>query len=228
MQSTCLNLADRLNDVSCHLPALVREFDTQGYCVVRGVFGPEEVKGLVNIWDDSLTSVRRRNVTVTYADITSTRLLDTVNARSLDELTSEIGDLYSDEELTALLSKLAGEDVVPLEDELEKYVFNALSAEGDHHGEHFDSFPFACTISLEQPLSSSGGHFEIAEPNEGGRFRRVELTPGCLVFFRSSQLAHRVTSIGAFCRRLVISMAYATPTTSSVVSNTRDLMYGED
>lgn len=226
MQTSCLKLADRLEYVLGALSAYSYEFRTHGYCVIPDIFCAEEVRSLVDIWEGG--SACRREIEVTYAGITSTRRLDTLSARSVDAMTPEVEGLYCDDGFVSFLSRLADEEIVPLEDELEKYVFNALSGAGDHHGEHFDSFPFACTIPLEQPRRRDGGRFEIRDPHRRGRLIDVDLKLGSLVFFRSSEIAHRVTCIGPRCRRLVLSLAYATPATSDVVSNTRELMYGED
>lgn len=226
MQTTSLKLAERLASVYHAIPALSRELALRGYCVVRDVFHPEEVAALAEAWEYASANVRRRDVTVTYAGITSTRRLDTLSARCVNDATPDVECLYYDDAFVRFLSRLAGEEVVPLDDELEKYVINALSAEGDHHGEHLDSFPFACTIPLEQPHSGHGGSLQISY--DGGRFVDVDLEPGCLAFFRSGEFVHRVTSIGPSCRRMVLSLAYATPATSGVVSNTRELMYGEE
>jgi predicted 2-oxoglutarate/Fe(II)-dependent dioxygenase YbiX len=225
MQTASLKRVDRLASVYHGIPALSRELAVRGYCVIRDVFHPEEIAALADAWEDASANVRRREVTVTYAGVTSTRQLDTLSAKCVDDVTPEVESLYYDEVFVRFLSLLAGEEVVPLDDELEKYVINALSIEGDHHGEHLDSFPFACTIPLEQPQPDQGGCLQIT--NNGGRFVDVELEPGCLAFFRSADFVHRVTSIGPSCRRMVLSMAYATPATSGIVSNTRELMYGE-
>jgi hypothetical protein len=226
MQTTSLKLADRLASAHLAIPALSRELTLHGYCVVPDAFHPAEVAALVEAWEAASASVRRRELTVKYAGISSTRRLDTLSARCVDDATSDVECLYYDDAFVRFLSCLAGEEVVPLDDELEKYVINTLSAEGDHHGEHLDSFPFACTIPLEQPQPGQGGCLQITY--DGSRFVDVDLEPGCLAFFRSGDFVHRVTSIGPSCRRMALSLAYATPATSDVVSNTRELMYGED
>jgi hypothetical protein len=63
-------------------------------------------------------------------------------------------------------------------------------------------------------------------PQAPSRMRDVELAPGDFVFFRSGELVHQVTRVCGQARRIVLNMAYATPETKMIRSNTRDLLYG--
>jgi predicted 2-oxoglutarate/Fe(II)-dependent dioxygenase YbiX len=114
---------------------------------------------------------------------------------------------------------------VPLEDPVEKFVINALLRTGDHHGEHIDSFPFACSIPILQPPVEHGGCLQIAMPDAPHDLRNVEIADGDLVFFYSGSLVHRVTRISGGARRVVLNMAYATPDTCTERSSSRHLLY---
>jgi predicted 2-oxoglutarate/Fe(II)-dependent dioxygenase YbiX len=145
----------------------------------------------------------------------------------IESHTAEIRALYSSESLLRLLSKIAGVEVLPLDDPIEKYVINALFGLDDQHGAHLDSFPFACSLLAEVPNLGCGGSLEmqVLGPRPRFEFHPVPLSAGSLVFFRSAEIVHRVTPLTAKNRRIVLSMAYATAGTRGELSNSRALLY---
>ena len=167
----------------------------------------------------------RRDVTITYASITSRRRLYTLSAEDVLRRSSLPSQLYYDDVLLSLFSAVTETDVVPLDDPVEKYVINALVVEGDHHGEHLDSFPFACSIPILQPSLKDGGCLQIAGPRPPHELCGVDVAAGDLVFFFSGTLMHRVTRISAGACRVVLNMAYATPDTQMVKSSSRGVLY---
>ena len=202
------------------------ELGTQGYFTVQGLLTDGALRRISEIWADVSGRAQRRTATVTYSGITSTRDLHTISSCELDGYASEIEALYYNSAMLSLFSAATDRTVVPLDDPIERYVMNALTAEGAHHGLHVDSFPFACSIIIEQPTPGDGGRLEIASPQSPSEMRDVDMRPGDLVFFRSGELKHQVTALRGPARRVVLNMAYATPETKAIASNTRDVLYG--
>jgi ectoine hydroxylase-related dioxygenase (phytanoyl-CoA dioxygenase family) len=202
------------------------QLHTHGYVVVPAFLGPAEREYLQGVWERAARQAVRRDVTIGYAGITSQRRLVTLSAEDVAEHSDWPERLYTDPELLRWLSAAADTEVVPLADRLERYVVNALVAEGDHHGAHRDSFPFACSIPICQPADEGGGRLQIGRPAAPDELHDVECSAGDLVFFRSGRLTHRVTPLRTSSPRLVLNMAYATPDTSTVASNSRDQLYG--
>lgn len=219
------DLRERADRLLPDVPRIQRHLHSHGYFTLTGFLAPDELGVLREAWRRASGDAKRREVTITYATITSTRQLHTLSADDVFRRSSLPDQLYYNEALLSLFSAITGADVVPLDDPVEKYVINALLSEGDHHGIHLDSFPFACSVPIVQPPRLGGGCLQIAAPHSPHQLRDVELRAGDLVFFFSGRLVHRVTSISSGSHRVVLNMAYATPETRMVESSSRELLY---
>jgi hypothetical protein len=221
-----LEVARRLAQARSDGLCAKKQLQAHGYVVAPAFLDPTEREYLWGIWERAATQAVRRELTISYAGITSQRRLVTISAEDVAAHSDWPGRLYADPELLRWLSAAADTEVVPLEDRLERYVVNALVAEGDYHGAHRDSFPFACSIPICQPASEDGGRLQIGRPDAPDELHDVECAAGDLVFFRSGRLTHRVTPLRTSSPRLVLNLAYATPETSALPSNSRDQLYG--
>ena len=219
------DLRGRTEQLLRDAPRISNQLHTEGYCTLTGFLDSDELRILRELWQRASLDAKRREVTITYASLTSSRRLHTLSAEDVFRYLSMPSRLYYDDTLLSLFSAITGTAVVPLEDPVEKYVINALLAEGDHHGDHLDSFPFACSLPILQPRRHEGGRLQIAIPHSPHKLRDVEAKAGDLVFFFCGELVHRVTSISSGTRRVVLNMAYATPETSTVESSSRELLY---
>jgi hypothetical protein len=221
-----LEVARRLAQARSDSLCAKEQLQAHGYVVAPAFLDPAEREYLQGIWERAARQAVRRELTITYAGITSQRRLVTISAEDVAEHSDWPERLYTDPKLLRWLSVAADTEVVPLEDRLERYVVNALVAEGDHHGAHRDSFPFACSIPVCQPAGKDGGRLQVGRPDAPDDLHDVECAAGDLMFFRSGQLTHRVTPLRTSSPRLVLNMAYATPETSTMASNSRDQLYG--
>jgi hypothetical protein len=220
-----VDLRRRAEQLLPHVSHLNEHLYTKGYVRLPGFVDRDELRIMSEAWQRASCSAKRRDLTITYANLTSTRRLYTLGADDVFRYSNLPDQIYYDASLLSLFSAISGISVVPLEDPVEKYVINALLTEGDHHGVHLDSFPFACSVPIVQPPHHRGGCLQIAAPDSPDELHDVQLAAGDLVFFFSGTLVHRVTSISSGTRRVVLNMAYATPETSSVESSSRELLY---
>jgi hypothetical protein len=224
--SDALEVARRLAQARSGSWSAKEQLHTYGYVVAPVFLEPAELEYLQGVWERAARQAVRREVTISYAGITSQRRLMTLNAEDLAEHSDWPERLYTDSELLSWLSAAADTEVVPLADRLERYVMNALVVAGDHHGAHRDSFPFACSIPICMPADRGGGRLQVGRPTAPDELQDVECAAGDLVLFRSGELTHRVTPLRTSSPRLVLNMAYATPHTRDIASNSRDQLYG--
>ena len=92
----------------------------------------------------------------------SARRMRTLGAPVIDALSTLVPELYYSPDMLALLGRIAGEQVYPLYEDVDRYVLNSLVRPGDTFGAHFDDYPLSLVVVVE-----------VAE--EGGRPR---LLPG--------------------------------------------------
>lgn len=140
------------------------------------------------------------------------------------EITEEskiITDFYYSEEVLALLSNIAGEDINYLPWTGERYVINGLINERDTHGWHWDDYAYALIFIAHNPPKGGGGEVECvarttwvkANPDiqsivAKNPIKSYYFESGSFYLMRSDTTLHRVTTISSPYKRLSIAMSY--------------------
>ncbi|MGP3634330.1 HalD/BesD family halogenase [Streptomyces sp. 24-1644] len=148
----------------------------------------------------------------------SPRHMTTLGGHHIARQSELISGLYRDTALLELLTALHGTDVLPVEEEVERYVLNILHHPGDTHGAHTDDYPLALILFLQAPekygdgglLEFNPGRRDLTALNEPGT-RQVHHQAGDAYLLRSDLTAHRVTPLTRpGIRRTVLNLAYST------------------
>lgn len=218
------------------LPAYTETLGTrltsEGYLPLPGLLPP-----------DALTDLRRElqrlEMIATRRDFSmecmggSPRHMTTLGGQVIAEKSSMIAELYRDTEVLRLLGRIAGTEVTPVPEPVERYVVNILHHEGDTHGAHTDDYPLALVLFTEAPsLPQHGGLLEyvphVAELHtlDSTRARQAHHQPGDGYLLRSDTTAHRVTPLSqSGIRRVILNLAYTTPDRQSTTTPSASLLY---
>jgi hypothetical protein len=204
------------------------QFCTKGWLYIPSFIDTASLQNLRELWRKLQSSALRKDITINFNDVSSPRRMFTVSAVAVERLTRAIDGLYRDRNLLNIISQITGEQIEPIEDEVEKYVFNWLAFKGDLHGAHVDSFPYACTYTLFAPSEEDGGSLIISDrPEEALSLHgeRFSFFSGDLFLFRCDKLFHQVSPLRKNADRVVLNMAYATPETRNRRSYSRASLY---
>ncbi|MGW0505774.1 HalD/BesD family halogenase [Micromonospora sp. NPDC003241] len=152
------------------------------------------------------------------------RRMRNVRRDEVAERSTVIPAVYESEALLALLSKVAGEAVLPCPYEPEQYVITRLEESGDTHGWHWDDYAFALVWIIECPAVEHGGFVqcvpgttwnkenpEIHRAFLAGPTYSASFVPGDLYLMRTDTTLHRVYPITGGVRT-IINMGYAATT----------------
>ncbi|MFI9589320.1 hypothetical protein [Nonomuraea sp. NPDC052265] len=151
----------------------------------------------------------------------SPRRMRNVRHKEITEHGTVIPEVYELTSLRALLSQVAGEDVLLCPYEPERYVITTLEKAGDTHGWHWDDYAFALVWVIECPPVDAGGYVQCVPGTswnkENPQINRtlianpiysIGLNPGDLYMMRTDTTLHRVHPIDSG-RRTIINMGYA-------------------
>lgn len=161
------------------------------------------------------------------------RHMSTLGGHLVAEYSSLVPALYSDPDLLAFLSGVAGEPVLVVPDPVENHVMNVLHRPGDVHGGHVDTYAFAFNISIDGTSEVDGGALEYVpgsvalEDLEGPLVRRAYHAPGDCYLVKTDEAVHRVSPLrrqGAL--RTIFNFAFANPATVGLVSYSTSSLYG--
>ncbi|MBS2965969.1 hypothetical protein KGA66_23185 [Actinocrinis puniceicyclus] len=129
--------------------------------------------------------------------------------------------VYDSPALTALLTEIVGEPVLPCPYEPEQYVATRLENPGDTHGWHWDDYAFALVWVIDSPPADNGGFVQCVPGTTwdkqnpsinrallSGPTYSFELVPGDLYLMRTDTTLHRVYPVSSGIRT-IINMGYA-------------------
>lgn len=147
----------------------------------------------------------------------SPRRMTTLGGDVIDTLSSVIPAIYRDPVLLDIVERVCGEKVVPLEEDVDRYVINILDRSDDTFGAHFDDYPLSVVLVIEAPDPSAGGVPELVPRAESllqldeGPVLRVPLAAGDVYVLKADTTAHRVSPLLSDGERIAINLAYTTP-----------------
>ena len=146
----------------------------------------------------------------------SPRRMNVVNGNTIEQLSKFIPKLYNDPRILDFLSVVVGERVLPLVDDIDRYVINQLQMSSDTFGAHYDDYPLSFVIILESPGPEGGGYAEMV-PNATS-LSQLDDDPICLplkagdaYLLKTDTTAHRVAPLKVDTLRTAINLAYTTP-----------------
>lgn len=146
----------------------------------------------------------------------SPRRMNVVNGHTIETLSKLVPELYNDSNILAFLSEVIGEPVLPLTDDIDRYVINQLSRSSDTFGAHYDDYPLSFVIILESPGIEGGGYAEMV-PRASSLSQlednpiRLPLRAGDAYLLKTDTTAHRVAPLRVDTLRTAINYAYTTP-----------------
>lgn len=165
---------------------------------------------------DSLLAFRRRRDFLMECMDNSPRRMNVVNGHIIEQNSRIIPELYNDPRVLAFLSSVVGEPVLPLTDDIDRYVINQLSNKSDTFGAHYDDYPLSFVIILESPGIEGGGYAEMV-PRSHSLSQleenpiRLPLKAGDAYVLKTDTTAHRVAPLTQDTLRTAINFAYTTP-----------------
>ncbi len=165
---------------------------------------------------DALLAHRRRRDFLMECMDNSPRRMNVVNGHTIEAHSKLIPALYNDPGVIAFLSSVIGEQVLPLTDDIDRYVINQLQMTSDTFGAHYDDYPISFVIILESPGMEGGGYAEmvprahsLAQLEENPI--RLPLRAGDAYILKTDTTAHRVAPLTQDTLRTAINFAYTTP-----------------
>lgn len=219
-------------DIGQHasVSALADAFRVNHYVRLPGLVRPDAIEPLSEEIERLRALAIRREFTMECMD-NSPRRMSTIGGEALAEESVLIPRMYDDPELIEFISGIFGEQLVTVQDPIERHVINFLHEAGDTHGGHFDDHPVALVVFVESPPAHAGGLIEyvknassLSELDGPGALRaHHEVGDGYLL--KTDTTAHRVTSLASGYRRTAMNFAYTTPALASIASPSASLLY---
>lgn len=203
------------------------DFVKSGFLHVPKFLSADLLEHLRKLWELIKPESLRKDIVIQDKTV-SARKMRTASGTTIDRHTSDIARIYQNERLIRFFELISNDTICLLEDSIEKYVINALELDGDLHGAHLDSFPYACTLIIFGLEAGQGGLLRISKTiadAEAGIGTDLSLGSGDLFFFCSDNLVHQVTAIRAPGQRVALNFAYANPKNKRVLSYSRDVLY---
>lgn len=163
----------------------------------------------------------------------SPRHMTTVGGHRIAEGSDVIAGLYRDPGLLAFLTTVFDQQVVPVDQPVERHVLNILHRPGDTHGAHTDDYPLALVLFLDAPPHLADGGLLEFTPGAtdlralgGAGTRSVHHRAGHAYLLRSDLAAHRVTPLNKpGVRRTVLNFAYTVPDRQTPVTDSAGRLY---
>ena len=165
---------------------------------------------------DELLAFRRRRDFLMECMDNSPRRMNVVNGHIIEQNSRLIPALYNNPAIIEFLSSVIGEQVLPLSDDIDRYVINQLQMTSDTFGAHYDDYPISFVIILESPGMEGGGYAEMV-PRSHSLSQldenpiRLPLKAGDAYVLKTDTTAHRVAPLTQDTLRTAINFAYTTP-----------------
>jgi len=182
--------------------------------------------------DQLLTHARRRDFLMECMD-NSPRRMNVVNGNTIETRSRFIPGIYNDPAILDFLSNVVGERVLPLVDDIDRYVINQLGKSSDTFGAHYDDYPLSFVIILESPGPEGGGYAEMV-PNATALSDlerdpiRLPLKAGDAYILKADTTAHRVAPLKIDATRTAINLAYTTPGYVPRLTESAAKLYAEE
>ncbi|MGK9237119.1 hypothetical protein KXS07_35755 [Inquilinus limosus] len=162
----------------------------------------------------------------------SPRRMNVVNGHTIERLSRFVPAIYRDNRILDFLTYVVGEQVIPLEDDIDRFVINQLSRSSDTFGAHYDDYPLSFVIIVESPGVEGGGYAEMV-PN--GALSDLEVNPIRLplrardaYILKTDTTAHRVAPLKIDALRTAINLAYTTPGFVPRYTESASKLYAEE
>ncbi|HSX61799.1 MAG TPA: hypothetical protein VLF18_16525 [Tahibacter sp.] len=162
----------------------------------------------------------------------SPRRMNVVNGNTIEQLSQWVPAIYTAPELLDFLSEIVGERVLPLTDDIDRYVINQLRQSSDTFGAHYDDYPLSFVIIMESPGAEGGGYAEMV-PNATSLAQleenpiRLPLRAGDAYLLKADTTAHRVAPLTVDASRVAINLAYTTPGYVPRMTESAAMLYAE-
>lgn len=213
-------------------PALHTHYQDLHHAAFPGFISPgffDELKQDV----DSLLAYRRRRDFLMECMDNSPRRMNVVNGHIIERHSQLIPALYNNPAVIEFLSSVIGEQVLPLTDDIDRYVINQLQMTSDTFGAHYDDYPISFVIILESPGMEGGGYAEMV-PRAHSLSQlednpiRLPLKAGDAYILKTDTTAHRVAPLTQDTLRTAINFAYTTPSfVPPRITPSANLLYAE-
>ena len=151
----------------------------------------------------------------------------------MEKLAPIFGELYHQEKLLEFLSALSGTRLMRCpQSDPHAYALYYYTEVGEHIGYHYDRSYYKgdrytvliglidnSSCELECPLYKD-------DPSKETELLELKVEPGMLVFFNGDKLYHRITPLGHYVRRIVLTLEFLTETQMNpllrFISNIKD------
>lgn len=196
-------------------PSLSAHYRTQHHAAFPGFVEETFFTQLREDVDALLQRSMRRDFLMECMD-NSPRRMNVVNGNTIERLSQWVPAIYNSPVLLDFLSAIVGERVLPLVDDIDRYVINQLQRTSDTFGAHYDDYPLSFVIIMESPGREGGGYAEMV-PNATSLAQlddspiRLPLRAGDAYLLKADTTAHRVAPLTVDARRTAINLAYTTP-----------------
>ncbi|ALN92627.1 MULTISPECIES: HalD/BesD family halogenase [Lysobacter] len=182
--------------------------------------------------DRLLEQSRRRDFLMECMD-NSPRRMNVVNGHTIERLSTLIPQIYNDQRIIDFLSHVVGEKVLPLTDDIDRYVINQLRKSSDTFGAHYDDYPLSFVLIMESPGIEGGGYAEMV-PN--GALSDLDVNPIKLplkaadaYLLKTDTTAHRVAPLKVDVLRTAINLAYTTENfVPRAITESANKLYAEE
>lgn len=181
--------------------------------------------------DRLLEHSRRRDFLMECMD-NSPRRMNVVNGHTIERMSTIIPKIYNDPRILDFLSHVVGQRVLPLTNDIDRYVINQLKHSSDTFGAHYDDYPLSFVLIMESPGFEGGGYAEMV-PN--GELSDLDVNPIKLplkatdaYILKTDTTAHRVAPLKLDELRTAINLAYTTPGFVPRWTESANLLYAEE
>lgn len=161
----------------------------------------------------------------------SDRRMKTLGAPVIDRLSTLVPDLYYSPEVLELIGGIVGGEVYALQEDVDRYVLNALTVPGDTFGAHFDDYPLSLVVVVE--VAPDGARPRILPGAENATdvledYAEIELLAADAYLLRADTVAHMVSGLGASGRRVAFNFAYALEPQTTGGTESPALLYSRE
>ena len=133
-----------------------------------------------------------------------------------------IPSIYKEPYLLDFLSGIAGTRLLESPDPFDRYVVHHACQQGDRHGGHIDTYPYAFTILIDAPPFELGGALEYV-PYSTQAFdlrtqkkRYANHAAGDAYLLRADKTVHGVSSLARNADRISLVFSYADEETAHI------------
>lgn len=213
------------------LTGLRRDFARNDYVALPGLFSAPLAFATLKAEVERLGQFAAKKNFV-MSGYNTPRVMATVGGRAIRRESSLLTEMYAEADLNLLVSRIAGRQVYPCNDQNEWMVINRLEGQGKTHGWHLDDPAYAMVIFVEAPAPGQGGEAEfipdwrrlcgrLGENPEGdveaavagcrelGLIQSKSHAAGDAYLLRADRCLHRVAPLTAEgARRVIVNMAF--------------------